>query len=121
MILLFCGLSGAGKTTLARSVAAELTSLGIKIEIIDGDEYRAALCRDLGFSKEDRNENIRRLEVYRHVFVWLVAEHEDILSIAILGSESLKIMRRPADEYDCGIRGEACRGFHQRIYTLPQV
>jgi adenylylsulfate kinase len=61
MILLFCGLSGAGKTTLAKCVATELTELGIKIEIIDGDEYRSEICKDLGFSKHDRCENIRRL------------------------------------------------------------
>jgi adenylylsulfate kinase len=61
MILLFCGLSGAGKTTLAKNVATELTELGIRTEIIDGDEYRNEICRDLGFSKADRCENIRRL------------------------------------------------------------
>jgi adenylylsulfate kinase len=61
MILLFCGLSGAGKTTLAKNVATELIELGIKIEIIDGDEYRSEICKDLGFSKQDRCENIRRL------------------------------------------------------------
>lgn len=61
MILLFCGLSGAGKTTLAKNVANELTGLGIRTEIIDGDEYRNEICRDLGFSKVDRCENIRRL------------------------------------------------------------
>ncbi|HEY9195810.1 MAG TPA: adenylyl-sulfate kinase [Mucilaginibacter sp.] len=61
MILLFCGLSGAGKTTLAKRVATELTELGMRTEIIDGDEYRGEICRDLGFSKADRCENIRRL------------------------------------------------------------
>ena len=61
MILLFCGLSGAGKTTLAKNVALELTELGIRTEIIDGDEYRQEICKDLGFSKHDRCENIRRL------------------------------------------------------------
>lgn len=61
MILLFCGLSGAGKTTLAKNVAIELNDLGIRTEIIDGDEYRNEICRDLGFSKADRYENIRRL------------------------------------------------------------
>lgn len=55
------GMSGAGKTTLARSIEEKLKKRGIKIEIIDGDEYRENLCKDLGFSKEDREENIKRL------------------------------------------------------------
>lgn len=55
------GLSGAGKTTLATTVAKNLRRQGIQVEIIDGDEYRAGICGDLGFSKEDRNTNIRRL------------------------------------------------------------
>lgn len=61
MILLLCGLSGAGKTTLATQLKQRLTSLSITTEIIDGDAYRQTLCRDLGFSKPDRMENIRRL------------------------------------------------------------
>ena len=55
------GLSGAGKTTLARAVAERLEGDGVTVEIIDGDEYREGLCSDLGFSKEDRNTNVRRL------------------------------------------------------------
>lgn len=61
MIIQFCGLSGSGKTTLAKNLKTVFQERGIKIEIIDGDEYRKILCADLGFSKEDRNENIRRL------------------------------------------------------------
>ncbi len=61
MILQLCGLSGAGKTTLAGLVKKQLTNEGIPAEIIDGDDYRGMLCRDLGFSKADRVENIRRL------------------------------------------------------------
>lgn len=61
MIIQFCGLSGSGKSTLARSVATTLKKNGNVIEILDGDEYRESLCRDLGFSKQDRSENIRRL------------------------------------------------------------
>jgi len=61
MIVQFCGLSGSGKTTLAQSVKLLLDKQGIPVEVIDGDEYRKALCSDLGFSKEDRNQNIRRL------------------------------------------------------------
>jgi adenylylsulfate kinase len=55
------GLSGAGKTTLASRVMELLLEQDIAAEIIDGDVYRKTLCNDLGFSKEDRLENIRRL------------------------------------------------------------
>lgn len=55
------GLSGAGKTTLSAKVKSELQKRNYKVEIIDGDEYRTTLCKDLGFSREDRFENIRRL------------------------------------------------------------
>ena len=61
MIIQFCGMSGSGKSTLAQSVKTLLSGQGIPVEIIDGDEYRKILCPDLGFSKADRNQNIRRL------------------------------------------------------------
>ncbi|BAV04250.1 adenylylsulfate kinase [Filimonas lacunae] len=61
MIVQLCGLSGAGKTTLAKSVKSKLLLHGVNTEIVDGDVYREVLCKDLGFSKEDRIENIRRL------------------------------------------------------------
>jgi len=61
MILLLCGLSGAGKTTLAKKVKERLTRTGVLTEIIDADEYRQQLFPDLNYSKEDRFENVRRL------------------------------------------------------------
>jgi adenylylsulfate kinase len=61
MIIQFCGLSGSGKTTLASKTKEYFSSKNIDIEIIDGDEYRKYLCSDLGFTKKDRNTNIRRL------------------------------------------------------------
>jgi len=57
----FTGLSGAGKTTICRSVATELLAHGLQVEVIDGDVIRNYLCRDLGFSKHDRDENVRRI------------------------------------------------------------
>lgn len=59
--LWFTGLSGAGKTTIAMSLAEELRERGIKVERLDGDIVRKSLTRDLGFSKEDRDLNIDRV------------------------------------------------------------
>jgi adenylyl-sulfate kinase len=55
------GLSGAGKTTLAHLLEKTLRSAGHKVEVLDGDVIRTHLCKDLGFSKEDRDTNIRRI------------------------------------------------------------
>jgi adenylylsulfate kinase len=57
----FTGLSGAGKSTLARLVEAELRACGEKVEVLDGDAVRQTLSHELGFSKQDRDENVRRL------------------------------------------------------------
>ena len=55
------GLSGAGKSTLAAVLAAELRASGRKVEVLDGDAVRENLSRGLGFSREDRDTNIRRI------------------------------------------------------------
>jgi adenylylsulfate kinase len=59
--LWFTGLSGAGKTTISRMVAEELQARGSRLEILDGDVIRENLSKGLGFSKEDRDTNIRRI------------------------------------------------------------
>ena len=59
--LWFTGLSGAGKSTIANLVAGELRTRGHNVEILDGDEVRTNLSKGLGFSKEDRDTNIRRI------------------------------------------------------------
>lgn len=66
MILQFTGLSGAGKSTLAEAIQQLLLQQHIEVVIIDGDVYRNTLCKDLGFSKADRCENIRRLGRVAH-------------------------------------------------------
>lgn len=65
--LWFTGLSGAGKTTLARLVEAELTARGRRVEVLDGDIIRTNLSKGLGFSKEDRDTNIRRIGFVCHL------------------------------------------------------
>jgi len=55
------GLSGAGKTTLTTQLIGELRKRGLSIEVLDGDEVRTNLSKGLGFSKEDRDTNIRRI------------------------------------------------------------
>jgi adenylyl-sulfate kinase len=60
-ILWFTGLSGSGKSTLASYLTPILQERGIKVEVLDGDEVRTNLSKGLGFSKEDRDTNIRRI------------------------------------------------------------
>ena len=74
----FTGLSGSGKSTLATALAAHLRELNVAHELLDGDEIRRELCRDLGFSKHDRDENIRRIGyvarlLNRHGIITIVA------------------------------------------------
>jgi sulfate adenylyltransferase/3'-phosphoadenosine 5'-phosphosulfate synthase len=60
-VVWFTGLSGSGKSTLAAMLASELGRRGIHVETLDGDEVRTHLSKGLGFSKEDRDTNIRRI------------------------------------------------------------
>jgi adenylyl-sulfate kinase len=75
--LWFTGLSGAGKTTLARLVETELSARGHKVEVLDGDIIRTNLSKGLGFSKEDRDTNIRRIG-----FVCNLLTRNDVVAIA---------------------------------------
>ena len=67
MTVWFTGLSGAGKTTICRAVEAKLQERGCKLEVLDGDVVRENLTKGLGFSKEDRDENIRRIGFVAHI------------------------------------------------------
>ena len=60
-VLWFTGLSGSGKSTIAKALSLELFERGCQIAVLDGDNVRHGLCSDLGFSAEDRTENIRRV------------------------------------------------------------
>ncbi|HEV2592501.1 MAG TPA: adenylyl-sulfate kinase [Gaiellaceae bacterium] len=85
MTLWFTGLSGAGKTTIAEIVGAELERRGHDVEYLDGDVVRTHLSKGLGFSKEDRDTNIERIgwvasRLTRHgatVLVSAISPYED--------------------------------------------
>jgi adenylylsulfate kinase len=68
-VLWFTGLSGAGKSTLASAVERRLHALQCRTFVLDGDNLRHGLCSDLGFSSEDRRENIRRVGEVAALFV----------------------------------------------------
>jgi adenylyl-sulfate kinase len=75
--LWFTGLSGSGKSTLANLVAETLLERGLKVEVLDGDVVRTHLSKGLGFSKEDRDTNIRRIGWVCHVL-----SRNDVVAIA---------------------------------------
>lgn len=70
------GMSGAGKSTLATEVQQRLKKKGFRVEVVDGDEYRRGLGNDLGYSRSDRNRNVRRLG-----FVGCMMARNDVISI----------------------------------------
>lgn len=69
MMVWFTGLSGSGKSTVALGVEQELDRQGILCRILDGDNIRAGINNNLGFSAEDRRENIRRIAEVGKLFV----------------------------------------------------
>jgi len=82
----FTGLSGSGKTTLSRMVEEVLLERGLKVEVLDGDVVRQNLSRGLGFSKEDRDINIKRIG-----FVCNLLTRNDVVAIAAAISPYRKI------------------------------
>jgi adenylylsulfate kinase len=68
-VLWFTGLSGSGKSTLAHAVEEKLHQCGCRTFVLDGDNVRHGLCRDLGFEESDRRENIRRVGETAKLFI----------------------------------------------------
>lgn len=68
-VLWFTGLSGSGKSTIAIALEKELYAMGYHCYLLDGDNVRTGLCDNLGFSEEDRSENIRRIAEISKLFV----------------------------------------------------
>ena len=71
-------MSGAGKSTISNLLESQLRALGAEVEVLDGDVVRTHLSKGLGFSKEDRDENIRRIG-----FVCELLSRHGVISIAI--------------------------------------
>ena len=69
LILWFTGLPSSGKSTIANELEKKLITMGTRTYILDGDNVRMGLCKDLGFSEEDRGENIRRIGEVSKLFV----------------------------------------------------
>jgi len=73
----FTGLSGSGKSTIARILEKRLRTMGRKVEVLDGDVIRTNLSKGLGFSKEDRDTNIKRIGFVCHLLT-----RNDVVAIA---------------------------------------
>ena len=124
--LWFTGLSGAGKSTLASRIRDAIVSGGRRVEVLDGDEIRANLSKGLGFSKEDRDTNIRRIgyvarllsrngvvvitaaiSPYRDVREEVRRAHESPFVEAFVDCSLAELMRRDSKGlYEKALRGE---------------
>ena len=88
VLVWFTGLSGSGKSTVAMVVERELHARGILTRILDGDNIRAGINSNLGFTAEDRRENIRRIAEIGKLFV-----HTGIVTLACFVSPTREIRR----------------------------
>ena len=68
-VLWFTGLSGSGKSTIAIALERSLFQQGFRVQMLDGDNIRSGLCNNLGFSIEDRQENVRRIAEVARLFL----------------------------------------------------
>ena len=101
-VVWFTGLSGAGKSTLAQELESVFRRCGMKVEVLDGDVVRTNLSKGLGFSKEDRDTNIRRIG-----FVCKLLARNGVAVIAAAISPYRKV--RDEIRRDTGDFVEVCR------------
>ncbi|TBR14844.1 MAG: adenylyl-sulfate kinase [Rugosibacter sp.] len=110
-IIWFTGLSGSGKSTLAHAVEESLRQRGCKTFVLDGDNVRHGLCGDLGFSTQDRQENIRRIgEMAKRFMEAGVIVLTAFISPYRADRERVRGMVEPGDfiEIYCGTPIEIC-------------
>ena len=99
-VIWLTGLSGAGKSTIARAIEAALLAGGVPVEVLDGDAIREKFSRGLGYSKEDRDENVRRAG---HV-AGLLARHGVVVLVALISPYRAARNRVRDDVEGAGIR-----------------
>jgi adenylylsulfate kinase len=91
-VLWLTGLSGSGKSTIAQLLERELYNKGYFAQVLDGDNIRAGLCNNLGFSEEDRSENIRRIAEAAKLYL-----HSGVISINSFISPTIEIRKMAAE------------------------
>lgn len=101
-VIWLTGLSGSGKSTIAKAIEKDLHQMGYFTKLLDGDNIRTGLCKDLTFSESDRKENIRRIAEVAKLFVEggvicicsFVSPTESIRNMArdIIGGEDFKLV-----------------------------
>ena len=101
-VIWLTGLSGSGKSTIAKAIEKDLHQMGYFTKLLDGDNIRTGLCKDLTFSESDRKENIRRIAEVAKLFVEggvicicsFVSPTESIRNMArdIIGEEDFKLV-----------------------------
>jgi adenylyl-sulfate kinase len=118
--LWFTGLSGSGKSTLAERVRDILLERGMKVEVLDGDEVRTNLSKGLGFSKEDRDTNIRRIGWVCHLLTRndVVAISAAISPYKAIRDENRKLVGRFVEVYcQCDLdtlKGRDPKGLYEK-------
>ncbi len=118
--LWFTGLSGSGKSTLAERVRDILLERGMKVEVLDGDVVRQNLSKGLGFSKEDRDTNIRRIGFVCHLLTRndVVAIGAAISPYKAIRDENRKLIGRFVEVYcKCDIetlKGRDPKGLYEK-------
>lgn len=97
--LWFTGLPSAGKSTIAHAVAAELRNEGLKVQVLDGDEVRPHLSAGLGFSRADRDINVRRIGWVAR----LLASHGVIVLVPVIAPYADARQAVRADHHDADV------------------
>ncbi len=100
-VIWLTGVSGAGKSTIAHELEATLRGLGRAVGMVDGDELRSGLCSDLGFSLEDREENVRRAgEVARMMFQSRMIVIVSLISPCRSSRDEVRALFKPGEFFE---------------------